>query len=413
MLKTSYNKSVPLKNSISMFFLIVYVLSSYIAQEGLLPPVINSLALYAFVGISFLYMCFNLNMLKLPNFTLWYLAVFILSLMSFLYGDHIVGGTLYVMFIALVLSFCFIIAVTDLKSIDILARTYIWSAVLMSFMLLVTDQLILDVEEGERLGTEISGNANSFSAMVMSAAIFAAWYMVYKCNWKTRFVYIAAFSFLLFVMGLSGGRKTMIAVMVCAVVFILFSSNEKKTPFVRNALICLIIILITYWAVINIPILYDSIGNRFESLFNSILGIEGEVDSVASDKVRARMIEIGLEGWTRAPLFGHGLDTFKYFNRETTGHFYYAHNNYVELLYDLGLVGFVLYYSFVVYLIKKLMKIPREYLSYKMLGLGLIVELFVYDLGGISFYQAFSICILAVVFAIIVIVDRKITKEKE
>ncbi len=403
MVKILDDKNKAIRNNIGVFFLGIYILTGYIAQEGLLPTIINSLALYAFIGISALYLCVKVYDLKLPNFSIWYFGLLALSLVSFLYGDYMVTSAAYVMFVSLILSFCFIITLTDYVSIDLVARFYIWSSVIMSFMLLVTDQLIFDVEEGERLGQDLSGNANAFSAMVMSATIFAAWYMVYRCSWKTKWLYLLAFVSQLFVMGLSGGRKTVVAVLACAITFIFFSSNNKRTPFARNALICIILLLTVYWSIMNIPILYDSIGERFEAFFSDLFGFKTAAAEVGGDKIRERLVEIGIDGWLESPIFGHGLDTFKYFNKDMTGHFYYAHNNYVELLYDLGLVGFIAYYSFVVYMLVKLVKMPRKLIAYKMLGLGLLLELFVYDIGGVSFYATFSICVLAIVYAIIIL----------
>lgn len=398
--------------TINMCFLIFYIITSYIAQDGLLPTVLNSLALYGFLGVSFLNLCYNLKEIFLPNFTIWYGAVFVLSALSFLYSRHVTTSALYAMFVALVLSFCFITTVTDFDKIDMLARTYIWSSVIMSIILYFTDQLILDVEEGERLGQELSGNANAFAAMVMSSAIFAAWLMVYRCKWKTRWIYILAFVSQLFVMALSGGRKYLFATIICAMVFIFFYSDKKHTPVTRNLFICLMLLFAAYFAIMNIPMLYESIGKRFESLYNDIFGLNDSTNTVSGMDIRSKMIQIGLEGWLEAPLFGHGLDSFKYFNVTQTGHFYYAHNNYVELLYDLGLTGFIAYYGFVVYMLVKLIKMPRDLLKYKILGVGLLVELLIYDFGGVAFYATFSICILAVVYIIIKTAYEQINSNK-
>ncbi len=57
---------------------------------------------------------------------------------------------------------------------------------------------------------------------------------------------------------------------------------------------------------------------------------------------RARFIKKGLNLIAEAPVFGRGLDTFRWLSDEGT----YAHNNMVELGVALGLVGVVLYYGF-------------------------------------------------------------------
>ena len=57
---------------------------------------------------------------------------------------------------------------------------------------------------------------------------------------------------------------------------------------------------------------------------------------------RARFIKKGLSLIAEAPIFGKGLDTFRWLSGEGT----YAHNNLIEIGVALGLVGIVLYYGF-------------------------------------------------------------------
>jgi len=57
---------------------------------------------------------------------------------------------------------------------------------------------------------------------------------------------------------------------------------------------------------------------------------------------RARFIRKGLDLIAEAPVFGRGLDTFRWLSNEGA----YAHNNMIELGVALGLVGVVLYYGF-------------------------------------------------------------------
>ncbi len=57
---------------------------------------------------------------------------------------------------------------------------------------------------------------------------------------------------------------------------------------------------------------------------------------------RTRFIRKGLDLIGESPVFGTGLDTFRWLSGEGT----YAHNNVVELGVALGIVGIVLYYGF-------------------------------------------------------------------
>jgi O-antigen ligase len=57
---------------------------------------------------------------------------------------------------------------------------------------------------------------------------------------------------------------------------------------------------------------------------------------------RARFIRKGFALLAESPIFGRGLDTFRWLSGEGT----YAHNNVIELGVALGLVGIILYYGF-------------------------------------------------------------------
>ena len=49
-------------------------------------------------------------------------------------------------------------------------------------------------------------------------------------------------------------------------------------------------------------------------------------------------------GWLKSPVWGHGYDSFHFYNAVVNGHDVYSHNNFTELLYNLGVVGFIVYY---------------------------------------------------------------------
>ena len=105
-----------------------------------------------------------------------------------------------------------------------------------------------------------------------------------------------------------------------------------------------------------------------------------------------------LDKWQECPLWGHGHDTFKYYNQIVTGHLFYAHNNYAELLYDLGLVGFALYYGYICKLGHSLFKLNDENREYKVLGIALLIELLIFDIGGVSYYTVMTQIVLCITF---------------
>jgi O-antigen ligase len=57
---------------------------------------------------------------------------------------------------------------------------------------------------------------------------------------------------------------------------------------------------------------------------------------------RARFIRKGAALMAESPLFGQGLESFRWLSGEGK----YAHNNFIELGVSLGLIGVILYYAF-------------------------------------------------------------------
>ncbi len=382
--------------NVMMFLLILYVFFMYTAQKTLLPTVIHSCVMYLFVGWTFFQtLLVTRGNTMIGSYTKWYFVLIIYSILSYAWASYVVGAALYNMFVSLIITYCFICTIDTKEKLNIVVKTFILSADVMCLMLLFTGQLTAGVD-GDRLGQEITGNANSFSALLMMAAVFAAWTFVYNAKgfWR-KIIYLGSLGFLLYTMALSGGRKTIVAVVCCFLYFIIFKDIQKSIKTLGNILKAFAVLAIVYFAIMNIPVLYDTIGERFVQLFDML---SGGTSGVQSDNLRSRLVYLALDGWTSRPIAGYGLDTFKYYNQSVTGHFYYAHNNYAELLYDLGVIGFVLYYAFVVKLTKKLFAVKSENHAYKALGIGIIFELLVFDFGGVSYYTVMTQILLCIAF---------------
>lgn len=377
---------------------LLYVLSSYTCQEALLPTKINSLLLMLFVGLAFVYKILK-NVSVDIHFSKWYFVLLSYSLCSALLMNNDVFSTLYQMFVVLVLTFCYCIVINSREALVLTVFTYVISAVLMGLLIMYYNPMYLigNVSEldGMRLGQEETGNANIFTALMMFSGVFASWLTLYNKNFIMRVCSALSLLLILYLMALSGGRKTIIAVISCTMFFVWKKGEGNlKKKIISIVAICIALYGVLYM-IMNIPWLYDVVGYRFDGLL-SFVGGTGE-SNVTSDDLRKRMIEMGLQGWFESPIFGHGLDAFKFFNKETTGHFFYSHNNYVEMLYDFGILGFLFYYVYIYKLYKKLTKVPRELESFSILGIGIIIELLFFDIGGVAYYINGNMIMLCIV----------------
>lgn len=370
----------------------------YIAQKTLLPTILHSVVMFCMIGVvifcMFLKWSRNISQI-ITRFTIWYSIFFIFCYLSAFLFKQSDPSILYPMAVSLVISFCFIQTIDTTAKLEVCLNVYIVSAVIMAFLLWQTGQLdylhVAALSEA-RLGTDVTGNANIFTALIMYAEVFAAWLMIYKKKKVSRLIYFLAFILLLFIMVVSGGRKTIIAVIGALSVFLILKNNRK---IIKNVIIVILFIAAIFIAILKIPLLYELIGERFEGLFAFFSGKES---TVSSDSTRGQIFLLALKGWSERPLFGHGIDSFKFLNRSVTGHFYYAHNNFAELLYDVGIVGFTLFYSIFFHIFKKLRRIGDSNRKYKVLGIGLLVELLLFDIGGVSYYLVGNIIILSIAY---------------
>ena len=105
----------------------------------------------------------------------------------------------------------------------------------------------------------------------------------------------------------------------------------------------------------RVEFLYNIIGVRMENFI--ILLTEGTTTE-GSLESRMSLIDIAMAHIKKKPWTGYGFDCFKMVSGMNGGgkvdahsEGYYSHNNYIELLFGGGIIGLVLYYIPMVYLL--------------------------------------------------------------
>ena len=136
---------------------------------------------------------------------------------------------------------------------------------------------------------------------------------------------------------LSGSKKQLFFLIIMFIVYI-YQIGKKKKKLFEYFLISFIFCIVLLVLVFNVDLLYDSIGRRLETFFNAFTGGESDLSTIN----RIKFLQDALNTFLKYPIFGVGTDCFKYFNTTTLA---WAENNFLELLADLGIVGFLLYYS--------------------------------------------------------------------
>ena len=227
----------------------------------------------------------------------------------------------------------------------------------------VTDEIT------DRLGTGGNWNANSIGMMTSLGAVFLLYFFKQSKNILERIGFLAAIAFLAYISFITGSRKAFLIIVIGVLLYLPFAVDKKHR--LKTILISLAIVALAFLLAYKIPYFYNIIGWRLDAIISSLTGT-GELDTSAV--ARKKLITAALDAWRNSPILGCGIDCFRIFGKLATGRDYYAHNNYVELLADVGIVGFAAYYWGFVYCLVNLWKKRHNEIS-KLLCVVLVIIL--------------------------------------
>ena len=373
-------------SDISFFLLCIYLALNPLAYIEWIPDILNTITLYGFVGITFCSMIGR--SIGLSRHIEWYGVFTIVSFIGAFISPSFFEALPVVtqMIKVLLFLFCFSEVVDTKQKVEKVLLVLSISTFLLYIYLSQTNQLIV---QNTRLGNDFMGNANIFSTLFMLGAISTAYFVLFSKKTVLRLIALAVFVAQEFAMALAGGRKFFILpIILLSINYILLQDNKgKKRVLIRGTIIIFALVAL-YNSVMNVPILYNAIGYRFEGLVNGISGNAFD----RSAKTRMEMINTGIKLWLSSPIWGHGTDSF----RLITSYGGYSHNNYVELLCNLGVIGFLVYYYYVVNAINNI----RYYWNSgadKWFWIILEVCLLVFDYGAVTYYTITSQMLLLLI----------------
>ncbi len=229
--------------------------------------------------------------------------------------------------------------------------------------------------EGTRM-SDGTVNENQVGMTSATSVIIALWFVFYK----KKYSYLI-FAVICTIVSLGAGSRTAFAILLFGIVgvFVLKGNSTKRLISIMQC----VTILVILWGVLQLPA-FETFGNRLEMMFNAFEG-EGTVDG--STSVRLDMMEVGIEKFLEKPIFGFGLNTSSVITQEAWGWETYLHNNYVELLVAVGLIGTMIYYAMYLLLFAKLFKPAMKNNHLAIIAFVLICTQLVSHFGTVSYYE--------------------------
>ena len=381
----------------------IYIFFSFMGIAPLVSEDLSRIPLYVFLGVTLLKLFERLSSLRLTSYSIWYFVLIVLGLFSSFYAlrGAYVFETTYQLLVNIVLAFSVIQFARNYSSIKAIFAFYAISALIFSFYLYFSGRINT---EGVRLGGDLFGNTNNLAMLMMLALFCVFWLLIYG-DLRLKPLYFLACIVLFFVTALTGGRKYLLMPFIFLFLLIVFKNAKNNR---LNWLVSIVFfVLITFAgivAVVNIPALYNMIGTRYEGLIDFLTG--NLYYSDASTNFRYLMITMGWKWFLAKPILGYGLDNYRVlFNLVSSDS--YSHNNYIEMLVNLGIVGFVLYYSFYAFIIKKLIMNKNDKSGLRNFFLAFALSLLLFEVGAVTYSLTQVQIFLGMASAYIYISDKQ------
>lgn len=259
-----------------------------------------------------------------------------------------------------------------------------------------------------RLGKLVFENYGTFMVLSYSIIIALVWsfYAYFEKHMK---IYLPLLVIFLGAAALSGTKKTIAAIILALPVYFFVKYRKKGFKLVAIMMILLAAVYLAYLLIMNNSFLYSNIGFRIDSYIQSIVN---GTDGSQSISERANMRQYAMQWFADSPVFGNGVSSFRAMYAETTGSFLYSHCNYTEILCNHGLIGFVLYYGFMAYLlVKSALEYFRTNKSIHIFSVVFMVVVIVLDYGQVSYYRVHYL-ILYHLISLVLISDKDLSEEK-
>ena len=330
-------------------------------------------------------------------FCLWYLIFIILCELSALWAySPATSAFKYAKMLVLILIIGFgMVQYSDTREdIERLLNVYLFAALAIALIQFIGTPF--DRWFAGYFGRYIGkNNSNTFGYILLFASIIG---FNKAYNQGKRIWYLPVVIFL-FGCVLSSSRKAVTFSAFGILCILLFSFKRKNH--LLHFFIAVIASLLALQIFMTNESFYDAIGVRLLNLFNFVKGNYSSSDQ-GSLQLRDFYIKFAKELFEEHPILGNGFVSFHSILTDQTESMGtgYAHNNYWEVLADLGIVGFIVYFWMYAYIAFKLIVriIKRDFENIHMLAAIMLVSEIILEWGVVAIYQQHCQMIIALIY---------------
>ncbi len=270
-----------------------------------------------------------------------------------------------------------------------------------------------------------TGNANTLASYGAFSVLLSIYLFFIFKNKLIKIILFALQIFICYGILETRSRKGIIVVILGLIIFVLLNNIHKI--FSKRIKIKSILSFVTILVVLITVVIFgfdkfkkSDYYQRFQRLTNYMQSRRRSSDLTRiidySAYERQRFVKYGLKMWSDNPVLGVGLDNFRanINNYWISSRKAYAHNNYVELLADIGIFGFIAFYLIYLSILGKLFSLRKRYRfdlkSFKLINLFLTIMIcrLIQELALVTYYEKFNWILLLI---ILVFAERMTKKD--
>lgn len=293
-------------------------------------------------------------------------------------------------------------------SIDGFLVGIMWSGVVICVYTIAyygAENFVVMSENASRLGNDFA-NSNAIG-MWMAVVIVIYVDKILNKKWNFQNIFLV---FPIILMAMSQSRTALAETLIGIVILIIlrFGGDGEVLKRISSVIFALLLVFMLLYFLSKLEI-FSGISKRMLEYFTGTGRTGGSLTQ------RAEYREIGWNQFLRTPLLGIGIGNSYELTARYSSHATYLHNNFLELLAGGGIIGFGIYYSIHLYLVKNLFCIRKNdpENANTNICIAIIIMHTVSDWGTVCYYKKYTYLIFVLCFLQLYISKRDQIREEE
>lgn len=243
-------------------------------------------------------------------------------------------------------------------------------------------------EAGRFLGSV--GNPNKLSRVMILNLFVSLFFLRTSKSTLIKLLLVANIFLTFYVTFLTVSRKGIILIPLVVLLSVNYTRVKGK-----NLIIYPLLIVITLYVLVKVvpaEITNEFYERNIYRLEGLVSGMSNHGDGDASTNERVALAKGGAQLFSEYPILGVGLNNFRVFFGK------YAHNNFIEVAVNTGIIGFFLFYAIYFHLLKNVFQVRDKIL--RRLLISAIIIILINDFSTVSYYDKLVIMFLLYIYSV-------------